>query len=119
MPAKWFHNGLHRNFDFPFAMQHKYRPGHVSFAQSMQMVTLVSTLAEVARVVSAQMGRLVTPEELSFEDFGRDERNGWRTWVVYLADYGPVGFSTGCLDPSYTKASSRWGALEEEFTSAY
>lgn len=91
----------------------KYRPGQVGFDESMRRIVAVETLVDVARAVSAQFGKLVSPEELTFEYFGRDERNAWSTWVVYLADYGPVGFTNRCLDPAYTQESSRWGGLND------
>ena len=91
----------------------KYRPGQVGFDESMRRIVAVETLVDVARAVSAQFGKLVSPEELTFEYFGRDERNGWSTWVVYKADYGPVGFTNRCLDPAYTQESSRWGGLND------
>jgi D-serine deaminase-like pyridoxal phosphate-dependent protein len=91
----------------------KYRPGQVGFEQSMQHVVSVETRDDVARAVSAQLQSHVSPEELTFEYFGRDQRNDWSTWVVYLAGYGPVGFTTRCLDPNYRQETSRWGSLEE------
>lgn len=91
----------------------KYRPGQVGFEESMRQTVAVETLVDVARAISAQMRRNVTPEELTFEYFGRDERNGWSTWVVYLSDFGPVGFTNRCLDPAYSKEGSRWGGLDD------
>lgn len=91
----------------------KYRPGQVGFAQSMQQVVPVETRDDVARIVSAQFQTRISPEELTFEYFGRDQRNDWSTWVVYLADYGPVGFTNRCLDPGYKPETSRWGGLED------
>ncbi len=90
-----------------------YRPGQVGFEQSMQQAVNVENREDVARAVSAQFQTRVDPEELTFEYFGRDQRNNWSTWVVYRADYGPVGFTTRCLDPDYNKESSRWGGLED------
>ena len=91
----------------------KYRPGQVGFAQSMQQVVPVETRDDVARIVSAQFQTRISPEELTFEYFGRDQRNDWSTWVVSLADYGPVGFTNRCLDPGYKPETSRWGGLED------
>ncbi len=91
----------------------KYRPGQVGFERSMQQIVAVETLVDVARAVSAQFGRIISPEELSFEYFGRDPRNGWSTWVVFRADYGPVGFTNRCLDPDFKEESSRWGGLRD------
>ncbi len=92
---------------------YKYRPGGVGFAQSMQQIVTVSKREDVAREVSSQLGTQYTAEELTFEYFGRDQRNDWSTWVVYLAGYGPVGFTNRCLDPGYRKETSRWGGLED------
>lgn len=91
----------------------KYRPGQVGFDESMRQLVAVETLVDVARAISAQLRRNVSPEELTFEYFGRDERNAWSTWVVYLSGVGPVGFTNRCLDPGYKSESSRWGGLED------
>jgi hypothetical protein len=90
-----------------------YRPGQVGYELSMRQLVAVETRDDVARAVSAQLHISVSPEEVTFEYFGRDHRNGWSTWLVYLAGYGPVGFTNRCLDPDYKQETSRWGGLDD------
>ena len=77
----------------------------------MKQVQRVEDFRQLLQVISSHVGRKVNPEEIKMDHYGFDPRNRWDTWVVMLADFGPVGFANACLDPDFNPAQSQFSEL--------
>jgi hypothetical protein len=79
----------------------KVREHRGNLADSMRTVREVSGREELLafiRATLAPFGALVEPEHVKVEPYGRDERIGWNTHLIWIEGYGVWGMADGPIE---------------------
>ena len=73
-----------------------YRPHRGGLSEAMSEVSEVETLEDIFKLSELEQWGYF-PEDLKIQYYGIDARIAWITYMIYLDDYGILGFTNGLI----------------------